>query len=333
MKTKAKKGNLGSGSISTVFIIISILISAEISFGQKKDKLGIHPVGRVKIRTEFPVKLSYDDTSFRINSLNQVVIKHALTGNHSIVFQSDSVKIIKTISIDPGSACYYKLRKDSTVSDSVRKGRMITRRSQKIIKEYLPFKRALFLQFKPGISFKNAGGGLDAKFMAGFYIMQKLSVGLGCGFTSTFKHFTNTYTRQTKSDNFPVSFMPVFANISYSFTKRQFTPFLSVDLGMSLPVTKEANGLYSDGGYGNKSYFRIDNMSPGSYLGLRLGLKYFLSPAIDLGGSLGVDLFSLKMTGIIYGPDSQYSQRPFHDGSTSACFTLNLVMGLNFLHW
>ncbi|MCX6286959.1 MAG: hypothetical protein NTY96_07580 [Bacteroidetes bacterium] len=331
----------------TIGLGLSILawMNPIVTYGQGIHKKKIPSVANLKISTEIPATLYFDkDTSLVMNPDNQVVIFWTSPGPHTLIFRNKSMEVQKKVMIDSGATCYYKLRKDSAISDSVVKGRLVSLHPQTISSYYIPFKEAFTMQFRPGYAFRTNGSGFDGQIIAGYYFNQKFSLGLGTGFNSYSTHmvWTSLYIHdwpdidQVRTTYFPVSSVPVFLNISLFFAKKRFTPYLSFSGGLSLPVTRSATGNFNSGDtyYGSSAttyYFRIDRMNMGGYIGIDFGCKYYITHMVDMGLSFGFDM-NFNSFNVRYYDDPDFqnyvSARTYHD--VRAAFCIRLVVGLNF---
>lgn len=303
-----------------------------------------HPVGKLSISTEIPATLFYDDDNAgEMSSCNQVVIVNSKPGPHILTFRTLSNEYRKKIVVDSGATCYYKLRKDSLVSDSIVHGNLVSAHPQKIANYYIPFVQSFTLQFRPGYAFKTNGSGFDAHIIGAYYFNQKFSLGLGTGYNSYSTHMVWSYINTSgwfdidniQTTYFQVCSIPVFVNISLYFVKQRFTPFLSFSGGLSFPVTGSATGSFTgQGPYylsdANTHYFRIDQMNMGVYFGIDFGCKYTINPMVDMGLSFGFDMNFNTLKGKFY--DDPYFQDYvglLNYTDIRAAFCIRLVVGLN----
>ena len=310
-----------------------------------KTRPRIPPVANLSITTEIPLTLFYDrDTAGVMHLNNKVEIVRTKPGEHILTFRTKSWELEKKIIVDSCSVRVFKLMKDSTLTDSVSHRKLLSLHPQKISNYYIPFKQSVSIQFKPGISFNNSSSVFNGKLIAAYYFNQRLSLGLGSGISGYctklkwvyFNLFDWTHPNKYETSYFEVSYIPVFLNFTFTFLKKRFTPFLSVDGGLSFPLTTSVTGMFiGDIPYGtiteNARYFKVDNIKAGGYAGLELGCKYYISPKVDLGMSLGVELSFNSFTGR-YFTDAAMQEyvSPLTYHNTTAAFSMHLVLGVNF---
>ena len=305
----------------------------------------IPAVANLSITTELPSTLFYDgDTAGVMQLNNKVEIVHTKPGEHTLTFRTKSWKFEKKIIIDSCSVRVFKLMKDTTLSDSVSRRKLLSLHPQKISNYYIPFKQSVSIQFKPGISFNNANSVFNCKLIAAYYFNQRLSLGLGTGISGYttklkwvyFNFFDWSHPTKYETSYFQVTSIPVFVNFTFTFLKKRFTPFLSVDGGLSFPLTTSVTGMFTgDIPYSatnvNARYFKVDNIKTGGYAGLELGCKYYITPMVDLGMSLGVELSFNSFTGR-YFTDAAMQEyvSPLTYHNATAAFCMHLVLGVNF---
>ena len=310
-----------------------------------KPRPRIPAVANLSITTEIPSTLFYDrDTAGVMQLNNKVVIVRTKPGEHTLTFRTKSWKFEKKIIVDSCSVRVFKLMKDTTLSDSVSRRKLLSLHPQKIYNYYIPFKQSVSIQFKPGISFNNANSVFNCKLIAAYYFNQRLSLGLGTGISGYttklkwvyFNFFDWSHPNKYETSYFQVSYIPVFVNFTFTFLKKRFTPFLSVDGGLSFPLTTSGTGMFvGDIPYGatyeNARYFKVDNIKTGGYAGLELGCKYYISPMVDLGMSLGVELSFNSFTGRYFADAAMLEYvSPLTYHNATAAFCMHLVLGINF---
>lgn len=308
-----------------------------------RSKKYIPSVSRIKIWTEVPATVFYDkDTAGMMTSLNQAVVERTRPGEHTIVFRTGSGEYRKTFKADSGATHYIMFHGNDSFSDTVVPGRLASFHPQKISNFYIPFRHAFSLQIKPGFAFKSDGSGFDAQVITGYYFHQKISVGIGAGYTRYATHMSWAYMNffdwsditKIETTYFMIDCIPLFVNGTFYLSKKQFAPYFSFSAGLNFPLTQTAEGKLTGqeaGYYFQGQYFRIEKIAMGGYIGLEFGCKYYLSPLVDLGASAGVELCFNKLTGSFY-KDSQYQiyQEPLTYQNDRAAITLRIVCGLNF---
>jgi len=302
------------------------------------------PLGTVKVTTEVPSILYFNgDSAANMTRYHLVVIYRVPVGSHTLSFRDKSMESSKTIIVDSGTTGYYRLRIDTTISDSIVRGRFEMGRSAQIVSRYEPFKHAVCFELLPGFYFNGQGFGFNARFLVSYKFNRKLKLGVGSGYAlyptsfrqKTYELFSVTGT--FRSERTYLSFVPVYLNIALTSLKNRTTTYLSFDLGLSFPLTRSVSckSTYS----GQSNYIQtgaytleVDNINTGFYGGLTLGMKYFFSPVFEGGISLGFNTFINDCQKLYYKNDAQpwySSQYKYMSAHATTGFGFNLTLGIN----
>ena len=202
----------------------------------------------------------------------------------------------------------------------------------------LPFRRALSITVHPGIG---SDGGYFWGQLTAWYGTPKLRAGIGAGHAGykvrvnkeTFLLFART---ELHSEEFRVDFLPVFAGFALSLGQKQATPYLIASIGISIPLTGSASapatyytnflGIDSD----TKGILTVNRIKTGFYSAFAFGLKYRITPWIELGTSMGFD-FSINTFSGTYTETSSASPVTAGYSSThvSGGLTGCLTIGVN----
>lgn len=203
---------------------------------------------------------------------------------------------------------------------------------------FRPCKRALSITAHPG---KGSDGGYFWGQLTVWYGTPKLRAGIGAGHAGykvsvnkeTFLLFART---ELHSEEFRVDFLPVFAGFALSLGQKQATPYLIASIGISIPLTGSASapatyytnflGIDSD----TKGILTVNRIKTGFYSAFAFGLKYRITPWIELGTSMGFD-FSINTFSGTYTETSSASPVTAGYSSThvSGGLTGCLTIGVN----
>ena len=295
----------------------------------------IAPVGTLKITTEIPATLSYDaDTAIKMTRYHLVVIYKVLAGPHTLAFRNGLMESRKSILVEAGTTGYYKLRKDTTITDSVVPENPELGHKQRIVSRYVPFRHAVSFDLLPGAYFNGRGSGLNTRFEIGYNVNHILKLGMGAGYASyptrlkqkVYSWFFEP-DGEIVSEDFYFSFIPVYLDLSLNFLNNRTTTYLSFNVGASFPVTQSVSCKAT---YETTTYLKIDQIKTGVYLGLAVGMKYFFSPVFEGGASIGFNTSINEFNGNYYmDPDHTQYNSPRTGPHATTGFGINLMLGIN----
>jgi hypothetical protein len=294
----------------------------------------VPPYATLHINTEIPSTLYYDGVKLaHVTPSHIVLIKNTPAGSHSLGFSNHSMDYKTIIEVRPGEQGLYMLRKDTTVQDSVSQATQVSGHHQKIKYWYIPFSHAYSFQFIPGWNFDGSGGGYNLRFIAGYWF-SKIKLGLGTGMISYSTHLEKTANvfngyESLNTMPFDVVVIPVFADLTVVLSKKRTTPFLTFDLGVSIPAQQNIN-IYL-GSYHSPTYIEIKQVNPGFYFGMAFGVKTFISPAFEVAASFGFDGSVNVLKGTFHKDywDGTVSDNSYDGNHTSAAWYLNLAFAFN----
>jgi len=305
--------------------------------GQRKSavKKKVLPIGTLKIRTEIPASFSYDkDSTLTLTPYHLVVIYKVPVGPHTLTFRDSLMERRKTIMVDTGTTGYYRLLKDSTISDSVSRGKPELGHKQHIVLRYEPFKHAISFDFLPGAFFNGRGIGPNIRFEIGYNVSRVLKLGIGTGYACYTTHLKYTAWEwfvpagTYESENFGLPFIPLYLDIALNFKSNRTTTFLSFNIGASFPMvgSMSCKSTYN----GSTYYLKIDKIKTGLYFGIGAGMKYFFTPFFEGGVSAGFNMSINAVSGDYYN-DQAYTEYAYPHAAPHATTGLgiNLMFGFN----
>jgi hypothetical protein len=152
----------------------------------------------------------------------------------------------------------------------------------KIRSSYIPKIKGLFYLARVGYSSGKESNYFNGKILAGYEFSPLISLGVGTGFAKNYStfHYDHITTvslthnwghEKMTSSGFAVPFLPVFINIRSSISKKRVVPYLSFDIGCSIPLIQKIDGEYTvseDKGYPFPHTFHVDKINVGWYFGI-----------------------------------------------------------------
>ena len=281
--------------------------------GKSTVKKKVFPFGTLKIRTEIPARFSYDkDTTLTLIPYQLVIIYKVPIGPHTLTFFDSLMERRKTILVDTMTTGYYKLLKDTTISDSVARGKFEPGHKQHFVSRYEPFKHAISFDFLPGAFFNGRGIGPNIRFEIGYNVNRVLKLGIGAGYINYTTHLKYTSygwlfvpIGTYESDNFGFSCIPLYLDLSLNFKSNRTTTCLNFNIGASFPLAGSVNCKATYNGSGSNGtplqasdyYLKIDKIQTGLYFGIGAGMKYFFTPFFEGGIAVGFNLSLNTMKG------------------------------------
>lgn len=253
-------------------------------------------------------------------------------GLRDITHQNELIEPHNRFLINPEEKGYYTPRTDTTISDSIVIAKQDIKPGQKD-SDNIPQKNWVGFQFRPGISLSGDSAGLrfNGKLLISIYASPKVSIGVGSGYVTYITHLEYTAEHilfvpleSSESENFQVSFVPVFLNVTYNLLKKRITPLISFDLGLSIPTKNTISGSYTyhHNFTSTTGNFKVDNIKTGGYFGFAMGVKYYMNHMFEAGFSLGFD-------GCLNAYEGKLQNLMKDNSHFSRGFCINLVLGLN----
>lgn len=177
---------------------------------------------------------------------------------------------------------------------------------------FRPYKKSCSFQVVPGLN--SDGWGFDGKLIA-CYGSPKARIGAGIGIASYKVNIHQTiflliFATDLESEDFEVSLMPVFFNFSLNLNKKLVSPFITMDMGMSYPLTGKVTTQASyavrtsGGDTPSQGTLKITNIKPGFYFDFIFGIRGFFNQMVEGGASIGFDLSSNIFEGEFTASDS-----------------------------
>ncbi|MEI6456432.1 MAG: hypothetical protein WCO93_09100, partial [bacterium] len=301
---------------------------------------GTPVAGTLRVTTKISCEFLFDGQYFAtMTPWHEVTIYGSPEGEHTLLFRNGVMEREKKILLKPKEAGYYMLRSDTTIADSVVAAKPSARVDRKVVTRYIPFLHAVSLQIRGGITFNGSGSTFQGKFIAGYAFSPQVSLGIGTGLNNFMTRFQRKYepwnpsSDTYKSSVFRVSYVPIFLDLSVAFLKKRVSPILSIDAGLCLPLSQNPTGSITQEHdyYSSTEYFRVEKISTGGYMGIAIGVKWYINQVLAGQLSLGYDAcFNMIKSGyntnLLY-QDYSETYKKLH---VSSGFTLSLVIGINF---